>query len=351
MIFRTLSNPNDSPLPDVATMQRGLSRYCAASYQREKTDYPLLWRKGNVSLYQICTPSSPLLDPHAPLILCIPSLINRNYILDLSEHLSLMRYLAQQGYRVCMVDWGVPQSHDADCSASDYISEYLEPMMYSLYATYSMPITLMGYCVGGLLALACAQHNPHWVKRMVLMATPWDFSHHATAKTGTGAYQAATIEAWCRAEPLLPGAYVSWLFYLADPMRCADKYTHFASLDDTSEAYHRFIAVEHWVNDTVPLTRAFARTCLIEWAVHNSTHRLQWKIQGETVRPAEISTPTLIIAPKRDHIVPSASACALAQLLPHVDVMNPDSGHIGMIIGGNRLQTLWQPLQQWLHCH
>ena len=41
------------------------------------------------------------------MVVCVPSLINPPAILDLGE-VSLVRWLAAQGFRVALVDWGAP---------------------------------------------------------------------------------------------------------------------------------------------------------------------------------------------------------------------------------------------------
>src|SRR3546814_9428720 len=57
------------------------------------------------------------------------------------------------------------------CNLEYYIEQNLNPIHEILGP---QPIYVVGYCMGGLLATALAQLNPN-VKRLILLATPWDF--------------------------------------------------------------------------------------------------------------------------------------------------------------------------------
>jgi polyhydroxyalkanoate synthase len=69
---------------------------------------------------------------------------------------------------------------------------------------------------------------------------------------------------------------------------------------------------------------------------------------GQAVRPERLSVPSLVAIPTRDRIVPPASAAALAARLRGASVLEPEGGHIGMIVAGNARRRLWEPLVAWL---
>lgn len=92
-------------------------------------------------------------------VLVIPSWIMKFYILDLSPHNSMVRYLVQQGHTVYMVSWRNPDASDADLTMDDYLRlGVLEPLRsVGELSGRAQPVHAMGYCLGGtLLAIAAA---------------------------------------------------------------------------------------------------------------------------------------------------------------------------------------------------
>ncbi len=58
-------------------------------------------------------------------IVCIPALISRSYILDLSPGLSLIESLCAAGHDVYLIDWGIMSDEDAGLSLEAVVCEYI----------------------------------------------------------------------------------------------------------------------------------------------------------------------------------------------------------------------------------
>src|SRR6185437_4308257 len=132
------------------------------------------------------------------------------------------------------------------------------------------------------------------------------------------------------------------LFTTADPLVALRKFSRFAALAEGREARH-FVAVEDWLNDGVPLALPVARECLAGWYGADRPARNLWRIAGRPVLPHRIEQPALVVVPGQDHIVPPASAEALALALPAAERLVPPLGHIGMIVGRRAPDEVWQP--------
>jgi polyhydroxyalkanoate synthase len=321
----------------------GVVRYQNSSFKRYKPDYQVFWQKNQVRCLQI----NKQLSPNQRTLLIIPSLINRYYILDLTEKLSLVRYLSNNNVNVFLLDWDRPREEDFAFDSASYILQYIQPLMNILREQFNN-LHIMGYCIGGLLALASSVCNLDAYKSLILLATPWDFHSDDYNKILWNNLHLQITKHWCDKSPLISGEYIAWLFYLTDPINFAEKYKRFNMLDEGSEAYNRFLAVENWVNDTVPLTSSFARECLIDWACNNMTLKEEWRVGDMIISPKQLKIPTLLVAPQYDKIVPTSNALSIAKDMNNVNILSPKTGHIGAIIGKERMNNLWNPLLEWL---
>ncbi|MGK7863170.1 alpha/beta fold hydrolase [Falsiroseomonas sp. E2-1-a4] len=316
----------------------GLAAYRRHPYSRTVPDPPAIWAEGG----------SRLLD-YAPggagiPVLFVPSLVNRAQVLDLMPGRSLMRFLAGQGLRPLLLDWGWPEEAERRFSLTDYIAGRLERALMALPG----PVVLVGYCMGGLLALAAALRRPDRVAALGLLATPWDF--HADAAESARAIAALLpgLEPVMQATGTLPVDAIQTLFAGLDPFAIAQKFRAFARLDPASDRAAQFVALEDWLNDGVPLAAPMAREVLGGWYGVNTPQRLAWRVAGAAVDPAGLAMPSFVAVPARDRIVPPASALALAARLPGATIHAAAAGHIGMVAGSNAEAALWRPLLDWL---
>jgi poly[(R)-3-hydroxyalkanoate] polymerase subunit PhaC len=152
---------------------------------------------------------------------------------------------------------------------------------------------------------------------------------------------------------LLPGepfplSVVQFLFLMLDPFLAERKFIRFAALDTAGEAARAFVALEDWINDGVPLAHNVAIECLRSWYGDNAPARGEWRVGGQTIRPEDLRTPTLVVLPRRDRIVPPRSALPLAAAVPHAGLLRPPFGHIGMMASADAPATVWRPIADWL---
>jgi len=321
----------------------GIEIYRAHPYRRSLPDPPEVWSEG----------SSRLLDYGGPEgrgvpLLVVPSLINRAYVLDLTERASLLRWLGTEGFRPFLIDWGRPGAEERCFTLTDYIAGRLERALDWVLATAGRPPLVVGYCMGGLLALALALRRQGDLVGLALLATPWDF--HA-GQGAQGRFVAASLTSFApllEALGELPVDAIQGLFAALDPQLVVRKFLAFSRLDPGGAKAAAFVALEDWLNDGVPLAAPVARECLAGWYGENKTANGRWRVAGQAVAPGALDLPTFCLIPAQDRIVPPDSAAALAAAIPGAESLTPAAGHIGMVASARAPTQVWRPLARWL---
>jgi polyhydroxyalkanoate synthase len=320
----------------------GLEAYRRHPFRRRGSTFSVIWREGTTRLLDYgCHRAGSV-------VLVIPSMINRHYVLDLLPERSFVRHLVDTGLRVMVIDWGVPGEEESRFNLTDYIAGRLEAAFGAAACIAGAPIAVVGYCMGGLLALAVALRRRPQVACLALLATPWDF--HAG---GSGQAQLVGLAVDCCARPCgaignVPVELIQTLFFILAPFAGENKFIRFAALDPTSDEARRFVALEDWINDGVPLALGVARNCACSWYGGNDPARGVWQVAGQRVRPQALRRPALVVVPGRDRIVPPSSAEPLAAALGTSTVMRPPLGHVGMMSALRAPDILWTPVAQWL---
>jgi polyhydroxyalkanoate synthase len=268
----------------------------------------------------------------APIVF-VPSLINPPNVLDLPGR-SLLRWLADQGPRVLLLDWGWPDEARRELSVTGHVEQILLPLLDRL----DRPPALAGYCLGGTMALAAAQLAP--VRSLATIAAPWHFTGFPEEA------RARLARLWKASRPtvdamgLLPMEVLQSAFWNLDPARTVSKFEAFAGLE--GEAAERFVTLEDWANDGPPLAGAAARQLFEEMFARDVTGEGAWQVGGAPVRLDEMTVPMLHIVSATDRIVPAASAPDRGESL------TLQQGHVGMVAGSAAHERLWQPLAAWL---
>ncbi len=320
-----------------AALISGIAAYRAYPYTRDLPDPPAIWEESETRVLDY--------GGEGPSVLFIPSLINRAYILDLMPEASMLRFFAANGVHPFLLDWGWPGPAEQKFTLTDYIAGRLERAI----AAIPGPIILAGYCMGGLLALAAAlRAPPQKITALALLATPWDFHAEDAPQAKKLAESLALFEPTMRVTGTLPIDVLQTLFTMIDPFGVGEKYRNFAGQDKSLIRARRFVAMEDWLADGVPLAAPVARETLGGWYGANAAATGNWRVAGLPVTPESLNLPVFAAIPGRDKLVPAASALALARRLKNPTIIEPSAGHIGMIAGANAQSALWDPFLHWL---
>jgi polyhydroxyalkanoate synthase len=318
----------------VGDFLKGVRAYRDHPYRRDLAPAPVLWRQGATRLldYGQGGAGKPLL--------VVPSLVNRAYILDLTERRSLLRWLARKGFRPLLVDWGTPGAEERRFGLDDYVAGRLSAMLDHVLDRAGRPL-LLGYCMGGLLALALAALRQDDVSGLVALATPWDFHQpNRRAARQIQSMQPALREALAL-HGEMPADVLQIMFALQDPGAVERKFRQFGRMRPGSAPARNFVALEDWANDCVPLTAQVAEETFFGWYGDNLPARGAWRVAGQAVDPGDLRLPALVMVPSRDRIVPAAQALPLAAALPSARTVMVEGGHVGMLIGARAVTEVY----------
>jgi polyhydroxyalkanoate synthase len=267
-------------------------------------------------------------------VVFVPSLINPPLVLDLGEN-SLLRWLARQGVRPLLVDWGAPTPEDRAQDVTAHVEELLLPLL----ATLDRLPVLAGYCLGGTMATAAAAATR--VAGLVTIAAPWRFEAYGDALQPISSLW-DQAHATCEQLGLVPMEVLQSGFWQLDPKRTIAKFERFARLAPDSDEARAFVALEDWANGGAPLSFAAGRQLFDDFFVADLPGSGRWQVAGHSVNPETLDIPALSFVSTTDRIVPAASAARIG------DVRELAMGHVGMIVGSRAKDALWQPLADWL---
>jgi polyhydroxyalkanoate synthase subunit PhaC len=208
----------------------------------------------------------------------------------------------------------------------------------------------MGYCMGGTLTVALAARQPRRVAGLALLAAPWDFHADRSGQAFLASVGPMLAEAADKIGEL-PVDILQMLFWSLDPWLAVKKFGRFLAMDQASDTARDFVLLEDWLNEGAPLAGPVARECLVGWYGENVPGRGAWVVGGRKIVPKKIKTPSLVMIPSGDRIVPPASAIALVDPkrgLKNATRIDLPLGHIGMVVSGRARELCWTPLIDWL---
>jgi len=329
----------------VSDMMSGIEKYHAHPYRRHKARPPIFWSHGSAELLDY----GRGVTAGGPIAFIVPSLINRAYILDLKSDRSFVDGLTEAGIHPFLLDWGAPGEKERGFRMDDYFDNVLFPALDFIAEKYpSSSIHLLGYCMGGTLAVAQACVQQAKLSSLIALASPWNFHDGLNSAARFMISQNETWDSVLNGFGEMPTDLLQTFFASLDPNLCLNKFRKFNNMSMDSARAEEFVALEDWLNDGIPLVKNVAAECFKGWYGDNSPYLGNWHINGNPVRPQTLTIPTLIAVPASDRIVPPGSALGLAEQVPNVKTITPPSGHIGMVAGSRAKAGLWQNVIDWI---
>jgi polyhydroxyalkanoate synthase len=304
-----------------------------------------IWQHGNARLFRYASASN---SSGAPLLL-VCSLINRPTVLDLLPDRSVVERLREAGRDVWLLDWGSAGPESATLGLHHFALELL-PEAFEVVRKHSgaPSVDLLGYCMGGTLALLAAGAGRIAPRSLVALATPVDLHDEGLLSLWcrTPGFDAASV---VRVYGNAPAHLLQPAFKMLDPAGLAAK---FVQLEDKAgdDAFVRFfLAMESWLEDSV----AFPGRAFIDWVRlyrENPLPSGKLSLDGTRIDLSRLACPILTLYALEDYITPPSSACAIVKAAPRAQHREQSSpgGHIGLATGGSAQRKLWPMVGAWL---
>ncbi len=251
-------------------------------------------------------------------ILVIPSWVLKYYILDLSPHNSLIRYLVHSGHTVFAISWRNPASDARDIGMDDYLEHgVLQALSEVAHSAGNRRVHAVGYCLGGTLLSLCAAALAREPRRdvrlqtMTLLAAQTDFSEPGELGLFMGSSTLAFLDGLMWQQGYLDGMQLAGVFQL---LNARDLVWSRLVREYLLGRAQRVTDLMVWNADTTRLPyRLHSET--LRWLYHGNDlaeGRYCWR--GAPVSLSDLRIPTFVVATERDHISPWKSVYKLHQL-------------------------------------
>ncbi|HKO92600.1 MAG TPA: alpha/beta fold hydrolase [Polyangiaceae bacterium] len=289
---------------------------------------------------------------HAEPVLFCYALVNRPYILDLQPHKSVVERYLEQGFEVYLLDWGVPTYADRHLTLEDYVCRALDRVVeVVLKAQDRERLHLVGYCMGGTLSALYTALAPGRVQTLTLLAAPIDFSGRDALLHVWTDPKYFDVDALIDAHGNCPATFLQACFSSMKPVQnlLEKNISFFEQMADSRFLANHF-AMEHWVNDNIPVAGETFREFVKKLYQDNQLVRGKLRLGARRVDLGRICCPLLLLTATKDHLVNPASTHGIE---PHVGTgqierLQIDAGHVGLVVSSRAHQTLWPEATRWL---
>lgn len=309
-----------------------------------------VWTRDKVQLWRFHSDQRQ----YRPPVLLVMSLVSRSYIFDLRPKNSVVEYFLEAGLDVFGLDWGVPDELEAGNTLETYCDEYLPRAVEATCAEAGTPdVTVLGYCMGGILALIFAAAHPEApIRNLICVATPFD-SSKATA------FARVLDEGRLEPEELfdetgnVPADVIASGFRLARPTSEIAAYVNLWENLWNDEFVEGYQTMDQWGRDQIPFPGAcFAQTTRMlsrENRLANDTMRLA----GRRISLKSITCPFVNVIAERDHLAPVESAAPLTAAVgsKQAEEIRLDAGHVGLFVGRAARKITLPRVTEWIQRH
>jgi len=269
-------------------------------------------------------------------VLISPPWINKYYILDLNEKISMVKWLTEQGYTVFMISWVNPDGQQATKTYEDYVLEgHIEVLDAIEKKTGVKKVSAIGYCTGGTLLATTAAYLKALKKdrfaSLTYMATLIDFSEPGDLGVFIDEKQVENIVADVKDVGYLDGRHLAKTFNMLRPNDLVWSYTVNNYMKGQEPVPFDIL---YWNSDSTNLPAEMYSFYLQNMYLENNLCKPGGiKIKGKAIDVSKIDTPSYFLTTEEDHIVLWRGSYSGAKLMKGiVRFVLGGSGHVAGVV-------------------
>ena len=301
---------------------------------------------------------NPQTRQHRTPILLVPPLGVFHWIYDLMAERSWVRFLNAQGFQVSLVNWGAPSRQDSDLSIDTYVNHWMRTAVAQVQQhSGQQQVSLVGYCMGGLLTLLYAgAHGNGDIRNIVTIASPIDFhASHAYGKV------LSWVKRYSRRLPIprafsdssrfhVPGDMLSVLFKMTNPLAGVVSYFDLVRNLSDRDYVKAHLTTREWFNNMPDYPGATVQQLVFDFGIKNALAEGSVRIGDQVSDLTAIKSSLLAFAGASDKIVSIDAAKKIMELgsMDDKTFKVVPGGHAGVFAGGKAQQHTWAITAQWL---
>jgi polyhydroxyalkanoate synthase len=292
---------------------------------------------------------------HATPILLVPPLAAPAWCFDLRQGCSLAEHLLARGYPAYVVDYGAISFSDRALGLEHWVDEVIPKAVEAVVRDSGRDeIQLVGWCLGGIMALLAAAARDLPLRSVAMIASPFDFTRvrmiapirRLASLTGgalgttlyrmLGGAPAPLVSLGFRATSI--DRYVTKPVVMAQHLHDRDWLAHSQAVDEYmanmlaypgrtfGQLYHQFFRVNELAGGTLDLG-------------------------DNRIDLAKIDVPVLSVGGTSDVLAPIEAVHHVGALLPNspdVRLETAPGGHLGVLTGRSAVRSTWIFLDEFL---